>query len=115
MLKKMERALEEGGNIFTMDDIEIGLAEGKMQSHVFGDTWIITQVLYLPRRKSVDILFVVGNLEESVGAEQVVENWARNIGADMMTAIGRAGWWKIRTPGWKVMGTLYSKEISYER
>jgi hypothetical protein len=111
MLKKMQRALKLANGVFNLDDIGDGLSKGTMQGHVVGDTWAITQVHQWPRRKSVNILVVVGNLDESLEMDSIITNWAKGIGADHLTFIGRDGWWKHRTTGWKKLGVMYSKDI----
>jgi len=115
MLKKMERALKHGGELYTLNDIEDAIRTGKMQSHVKGNTWIITEVHDFPRKRVVNILFVVGELEEAMAAELEIEEWAKSIGADGLTAIGREGWWKFHTLGWKELGTYYSKDLNHEQ
>jgi len=111
MLMKMERALRSGNDLYDLDDIQEKLIVGDMQSHVEGNTWAVTEVHDWPRRRSVNILFVVGYLGDSLRLEKKIIDWAKDIGADLITAIGRDGWWEYRTPGWKKMGTLYSKDI----
>jgi hypothetical protein len=111
MLKKMERALRFNDYMLDLDDIQYGLDTGEMQGHVIGDTWAITQVHNWPRQKSVNILFVVGNLEEALKLEDKITTWAKEIGATVLTGIGRDGWWESRTPGWRKVGTLFAKDI----
>jgi len=111
MVDKMRRALKVGGDLFSLDDIESGLTSGDLQGHVEGDTWAITQVHQWPRKKAVNVLFVVGTLENSVKLENKLEAWAKEQGATLLTAVGRGGWWSFRTPGWKIVGNLYSKVI----
>ena len=111
MAKKMDRALKFGQNLYTLDDIKHNLDAGWMQAHTVGDTLAITQINVWPRRKAVDVILVVGNMDEALQLENVVENWGKDIGADLITAIGRPGWWKFRTSGWKQVGTMYAKEI----
>jgi hypothetical protein len=111
MQKKFEKVLGMSNNLFNLEDIREGLQSGNMQSHAEGDTWAITQVHEWPRRKAVNILFVVGSLSNSLKLEQKIEAWAKEIGADLVTAVGRDGWWNKHTPGWKKVGTLYSKDI----
>jgi len=111
MAKKMQRALRIGGCLYTLDDIEAGLQSGELQGHVEGDTWAITQVHQWPQRKAVNVLFVIGSLENSLKLEEKVESWAKSKDATLLTAIGRGGWWMHRTPGWKMVGNLYSKGI----
>jgi hypothetical protein len=111
MSVKMARALKHGGDLFTLDDIEKGLATGAMQGHVEGDTWAITRVHDWPRKRSVDVICVVGDIQGALVLEERICEWAKGIGAEMITATGRDGWWGYHTPGWQKTGTLYSKDI----
>jgi hypothetical protein len=87
------------------------LASGHAQGHVEGDTWAITQIHQFPNHKTVNILVVVGNMEDSLKLEAKIEKWAKGIGVDRMTAIGRDGWERRLAPGWKKYGVMYSKDI----
>lgn len=111
MLVKMERALKLGLDLYNLDDIDKALKTGDMQSHTVGDTVAITRINCWPQRKAVDVVFVVGNIDEAMQLEREIEDWGKDIGADLMTAIGREGWWRLRTPGWRKVGTMYAKEI----
>ena len=111
MLRKMDRALKEGNQLFDLNSILENLRDGSMQGHIEGDTWAITQVHDFPCKRTVNIVFVVGHIEESLKLEAKVEAWAKEMGADLLTAVGREGWWEHRTPGWKKTGVLYSKEL----
>ena len=112
MVVKMDRALRSGGYLYDMDDIAAAIFNGSMQGHVEGQTWGITQVHEWPKKKSVNILFIVGDLREAMVLEKRIEEWARSIRASVITAIGRDGWWEHRTPGWQKIGTMYSKDIT---
>ena len=107
----MERALAISGDLFNLDDIDECLTNGEMQGHVEGCTWALTQVHDWPRRRVVNILFVAGFVQDIQALEAKIEEWAKSIGADRITAVGRDGWWEYRTPGWEKVGTLYSKGI----
>lgn len=111
MKHKFDRALAQGQNLYDLDDIGNALTTGHMQSHVIGNTMAITRVHDWPQKRSVEILYVVGDLTESLAMDKYLEEWARSIGANLVTAVGRDGWWEHRTPGWKKIGTLYAKDI----
>lgn len=111
MAGRMNRALAEGGGLFTVDDIGVAIAAGNMQGHVEGDTWAVTQVHDWPRGRTVNILFVIGNVEEAQILEQRIVDWAKDLGAIRLTGIGRDGWWGHKLENWKKTGTLYSKDI----
>ena len=111
MLGRLARALKQAGDMFNLDDIQKALRLGTMQGHVENDTWAITQIHDWPRRRTANILFVVGDMEDALKLEAKIEEWALGVGANRITAVGRDGWWEFRTPGWKKVGTLYSKDI----
>jgi hypothetical protein len=111
MVAKMNKAIALGGNLFSIEDIFEYLKDGRMQSHAEGDTWVITQIHDWPRKRSVNLLYTVGNIKEASKLEEKITIWAKSIGADTITAIGGDGWWKYRLPNWKKVGTLYSKDI----
>src|SRR6188768_3520494 len=98
MRRKVQRALKEGNNCYTLDDLMDHIKAGTMQSHAFGNTWVITQVHEFPRRKSVDITYVVGSIEEALDGQSYIYNWAREVGADLITGVGRDGWDWFRDP-----------------
>jgi hypothetical protein len=56
-------------------------------------------------------MYLVGSLGGALKLEYKVEQWAKSVGADLITAVGRDGWEKHRTLGWKKVGNLYSKDI----
>ncbi len=111
MAGRVNRALAEGGSMFTLDDIDAQIASGMMQGHVEGDTWAVTQVHDWPHCRTVNILFVIGKTEEAMVLEQKLIEWAKGLGATKLTGIGRDGWWGHRSENWQKVGTLYSKDI----
>ena len=111
MQKKVDRAIQLWDGLYTFDDIIALIKEGKMQSHVHGDTWIITQVNEFPQRKVLEITCVIGNMEEAVAALPEIYEYARSLGITRVTALGREGWWKFRDAGWNKAGIMYAKEL----
>lgn len=112
MRAKVEKALRCGNNTYDFDDIMNALRTGNMQGHVVGDTWAITQVHEWPQRRSVNVLFVIGNLVDVPALEAKVVEWAKSIGASFLTATAaRGGWAPFVLDGWKPSGIIYSKEI----
>lgn len=111
MRKKLERMLHQGGDLYTFDDIMEAIQEFRMQSFISGDTWIITQIHSFPRRKVLEIAFVVGYIEEAVKALPRIYEFATKVGATRVTGFGRDGWWEFAQPGWKKLGAMYAKEL----
>lgn len=115
MLRNVNRLIRDGNNCYTLDDIMVEVEKGTMQSHVFGNTWVLTQVHEWPQRKSVDLTFVVGHADEFLENLPKLYGWAHEIGADLMTGSGRDGWTRKLLPGWHRMGSLYSKDLRDEK
>lgn len=115
MADKMKKALKSANGVFDLDDIMNALQTGTMQGHVVGDSWAITQIHDWPQRRSVNILFVVGNKEDLPVLNTRVEEWAKNVGADFITAHGREGWEEYlgsdMGKGWRKSSTVYSKDL----
>jgi len=112
MATKLEKTLRLSGDLYTLDDIMVAIEEGRMQSFTVDDTWIITQVLEFPRRKVLEITFVIGFLNEAVKALPALYAFARSIGATRVTGFGREGWMNFAEPGWKLVGSMYAKELT---
>jgi hypothetical protein len=114
MRLKVERALHDGGDLYTFDDIMALIKEGKMQSFTCGDTWIVTQVNEFPRKKVLEIALVVGNIWEAIEFLPEIYDYARQVGATRVTGFGRDGWWEHHDAGWKKVGTMYAKDMHYD-
>ena len=111
MVEKLAEALKLAHDVYTLEDIIELIEKGTLQGHVEGDTWVVTQVHTFPRKRIVEILYVVGDLNDSIRMEKKIEQWARELNADLIIATGREGWWDFRTPGWKKTGVTYAKDL----
>jgi hypothetical protein len=112
MRKKFDRMLARSGGLYELNDIEQLINEGKMQSFVQGDTWIVTQVNEFPRRKVVEIVFVVGFVADAIQSLPQIYAFANEIGATLiMASNARDGWWDYAQPGWMKLGSIYAKEV----
>lgn len=116
MRTKFDRALKAGGDLYDFDDIMERVKDGRMQSFVQGDTWIITQVNEFPKARVLEITFVVGFIEDAIDALPQILNFARTIGATRLTALGRDGWGHHARAhvqlGWKKVGTLFARNLT---
>jgi len=112
MERKMSRWLAIHDGCYTFRDIMNKIHDGTMQSHAFGDTWVVTTVHEFPQRKAVHIDLVVGNLKEFLDGLPKLYDWARSIGATLMTGSGNPGWRHYPMPGWKFKGLMFSKDLT---
>ena len=116
MKRKVERWLRDNDSCYTFDDIMDGIEKGHFQTHLFGDTWVLTSIHDWPQRRSVHIDLVVGKVLETIKldssrvAEEVCD-WAQSVGADLVTGSGRPGWGRVRPEGWRITGYNFSKDL----
>ena len=111
---KLARVLDRMGGLYTVNDIMTKIAQGTMQSFVEGDSWAITKISQFPRAKVVEILAVVGRLDEARVLHDRVLTFAEKEGATLVQAYGRTGWIDdARRRGWKVKAKnyIYHREL----
>jgi hypothetical protein len=114
LTRKLQRCLHDNDDCYDFQDIMEGIKDGSLQSFAVGDTWIVTQIGDYPRRKVLHVLMVVGNWDEFADATPVLRDFAKEIGATLITGSGRDGWRRRLPPGWKIGGSIYSMEIEDE-
>jgi hypothetical protein len=110
---RLARALKRSGDIYALSDILAALDTGDMQSFTRNNTWVITQVCQYPRRKVLDILYLIGELADAQLLEPEVTEFARGAGVTLIRAYGRDGWATFTDKyGWHSLGRVYHKELS---
>lgn len=109
---RLQHALNIAGNLHTLEDILDAINAGKMQSFAEGDTWCVTQIEQYPRRKVLDIVYVVGDINEVDAGYRRIIDFACAQGCSIIRAYGRIGWSKfLRERGWEPQSILFHKEI----
>jgi hypothetical protein len=111
---KLARLLDRMGGLYTVQDILGAIAAGRMQSFVEGETWAITQIACFPRARVLEILVVVGALDDCRKLLDRIFQFADANDIGLVQAYGRRGWlghpltsgWKIRTKSF-----LYQREL----
>lgn len=112
--QKLRKALAYAGNTYTLDDILHEIREGAMQSFVKGDTWIVTQFADYPRKRYLEIVFAVGEIQDVKDMLPDLEDFAKLNLADGLRVFGRPGWarqFEIDKAGWVETTRLYVKEF----
>jgi len=105
---KLQRVLDRMGNLYTVNDILTEIAQNKMQSWVEGESWALTRIALYPRAKVVEILAVVGKLDEARKLHDRILVFAAEVGAGVIQAYGRSGWMPdAQRRGWKVIAANY--------
>lgn len=109
---RVERMLKRYGGFYTFSDILRCIETGQMQSFTLGESWAVTQVLTFPRKTILNIVFVVGHLEELKLLSADLEFWAKERGIECGMANGRLGWIKKAFPGWKQVSATFIKDLT---
>ena len=112
--QKLAKALAVAGDAYTLDDILHEIEEGRMQSFAEGESWVVTQIIDFPRKRYLEIVFAIGNLDELKGIYPRLEQFARDNLCDGMRAFGRQGWmrqFEIDRAGWVETTRTYIKEF----
>ena len=107
-LAKLARVLDRMGGLYTVSDILEAIALNQMQSFVENESVAITRVALYPRAKAVEVLAVIGNLDDARVLHDRVLEFAAREGASVILAYGRPGWADdARRRGWKVKARNY--------
>ena len=112
--RKLARVLDRMGGMYTLNDILTAIAEGRMQSFVQGDSWIVTQIQTFPRAKTLEVLAAIGDLDDLRILHDRIIAFAAEIGAGVIQAHGRKGWLPdAARRGWRVKARyfVYQKEL----
>ena len=112
--RKLQRALDRQGGLYTLEDIREQLADGRMQSWVHNNSWAVTQISVYPRRRLLDVVAVVGDLGDCRILNEKLVKFANEMGVDLIASYGRRGWVRLgERLGWKVKTTsyLYHREL----
>jgi hypothetical protein len=112
--RKLERALDRQGGLYSLKDILDHIANGTMQSWVLNNSWAVTQISVYPRRRLLEIVAVVGDLGDCRILNEMIVKFANDVGVDLIASYGRRGWVRLgERLGWKVKTTsyLYHKEL----
>ncbi|HEY1878302.1 MAG TPA: hypothetical protein VGG68_00065 [Caulobacteraceae bacterium] len=112
--KKLARVLDRMGDIYALDDILARLGDGRMQSFARGNSFAVTEVASFPRRKVLDILLAVGDLDDCVRLHDDIVDFADAQSASLVRAYGRRGWmpW-MADRGWRCLtkNFVYQKDM----
>lgn len=112
--KKLARALDRMGGLYTVQDILTAIAENRMQSFIANDSWVVTQIAVYPRAKVLEVLIALGDLKDSPSLHEQIFRCARENNIGLVITSGRRGWVKeLNREGWKVKATsyLYQREL----
>lgn len=111
-LSAIARALPYAGT-HTLDDIEVGVAEGRFQFWGNPECGIVTEILKTPLRKTCLFFLAAGHLEGLRAMTPAILSWAREQGCTHAAFIGRFGWERsfVQEFGFKPVSTMMETEL----
>ena len=112
--RKLQKALDRQGGLYTLTDILERCADGRMQSWVHNNSWAVTQISVYPRRRLLDIVAVVGDLGDCRILNAKLVKFANEMNVDLIASYGRRGWVRLgQSLGWKIKSEsyLYHKDL----
>ena len=112
--QKLARVLDRMGGLYTLNDILTAIAEGRMQSFVEGDSWIVTRICLYPRAKALEVFAAIGDLDDLRILHDRIIDFAAEMGVGVIRAYGRKGWLPdAARRGWRVKSRyfVYQKDM----
>jgi hypothetical protein len=106
--KKLARVLDRMGGLYELSDILDALAKGRMQSFIYGNSWLVSQITLFPRRRVLEIVFALGDLGDLRILHGQVLKYAQDNNISLVSAHGRRGWFRdADRRGWRVKAESY--------
>lgn len=99
------------GGLYEWEDILEAMANGSMQSFSDGQSFVLTRIVDYPRKRVLEILLLVGTVEEIHATEPRVIQFAQDHGCEAIIGYGRLGWEGVMPDGWRKVFSFYIKEL----
>ena len=106
----IKKALDMGSN-YSLDEVYMGLCRSDMQLWMWGHDAALVTSIQNSKGKCYCLLLALGGkaLSEWFQYFPLVENWARDEGAEEMRIYGRRGWAKVT--GYDIDYTAMSRKL----
>lgn len=111
-MMSLARVLQYAGT-HRVEDIELGIAEGRFQQWPGEESCIVTELLVTPLRKTIHFFLAEGNLLELRAMTPGILAWGRSQGCTHAAFLGREGWERsfVREFGFLKAGTLMEASL----
>lgn len=106
----IQEVIDRGIGTHDIDDVWKEIESGNAQLWPTANSIMITNIETYPRAKVLRGWLAAGDLKEIVSTEEVIRNWAKKQGCDLVIIGGRRGWLRA-FPGYKETHTLMSRRI----
>lgn len=113
MENELKSALKYSGNTHSIEDVFVGVAQGKYQFWRKGKSVGITEVVDYPRTRQLNIFLAAGNMADMQTTLPEIEEYARQQKCKSITLLGRKGWAKsfLKNEGYAAPAQLLVKDL----
>lgn len=113
MENELKSALKYSGNTHSIEDVFVGVAQGKYQFWRKGKSVGITEVVDYPRTRQLNIFLAAGNMADMQTTLPEIEEYARQQKCKSITLLGRKGWAKsfLKDEGYAAPAQLLVKDL----
>jgi hypothetical protein len=107
-MKRLSRVLDAMGGLYTLGDILAAIDDRRMQTFVVNNTWAVTQINQYPRARTLQVVALVGDIEDRDAIQAKLIDYASEVNAGLLSAYGRLGWIPhARELGWRLKAKSY--------
>ncbi len=106
----IQAALVYAGHSHTLQDVWQAITNKQAAFFPLEKSAIVVEIVDYPQRATCRIWLAGGDMEELIGAEKNVCDWARELGCDSMEIIGRKGW-ERQLKDYKPTATILVKDL----
>lgn len=110
---RLSEALTHAGDTHSLEDVALGVAEGRFQEWSAGDSVLITELRDTPQARFLHVFLAAGHLTELRPLAELALQWGREQGATRASFIGRFGWLRsfVRELGFEDRGVYMEARL----
>lgn len=107
----LQKALDEGGNTHSLDDVKHAIFVQDAQWHGFEDCAFVTEILDFPQKKVGRVWLLTGALPAIQARVPPLRQWFENQGCAEVLVVSREGWPRA-IPGLTPRYTVCTMELN---
>lgn len=105
----LQRAIARSLGVVSVDDVLERIDQHRLTLWKAANSVAVSEVNRLPQKTVVNIVLAAGELSDMRELAARIEDYAKSIGADMVTIVGRRGWGRVL--GYNETAALMSKRL----
>lgn len=102
-------AISRSLGVVSVDDVIERIDQNRLTLWKADNSVAVSEVSRMPQKTVVNVVLAAGELGELRKVAARIEDYAKSIGADMVTIVGRRGWGRVL--GYNETAALMSKRL----